>query len=376
MKSYILPLCMLAAFPAAAVAAETAPESSETAPAIPAIGFDNFVKAIKQGEWLLNKPASDITPGDIVIIDFWIPPAMGPSEFQAEKRGPAGTIKNMLQKKTDGIKTIVMVPPVNKLDKETIVQSLTNPRHATDFPVLWDGDSRLWDYILQGKPLKTMPFTAVFKNGELMWSGEPDRMPEWILTEGTKPGFSAKDGQACIVREGEAFKTLMGNLKKVQELISTKKPEDHEAAMRLLDETEALAGNQPFMYMTVAETRIGLAYVEKDLQAALKVMNYVLDKHPNDYYAGDRVLKYCNGLAEWADKPEFKPMIIKAAQAMINGRKGDPGYQMACYMIQAQVYDKLGEKDKAIEACTKGIEISGEQKRLDALKRGETPVIY
>ncbi len=374
MKSYLLPLCILAAYPA--TAAESSQEPAETAPAVPAIGFDNFVKAVKQGEWLLNAPASDIAPGDLVIIDFWMPPAMGPSEFQAEKRGPAGTLKNIVPKQTNGIKTFVMVPPVNQLAKATVIRSLTNPRHATDFPVLWDGDAQLWNYILQGKPLKSMPFAAVFKNGELMWSGEPGHMPGWILTDGTKPGFSAADAKQRLAKEGETFKTLMGNLKKVQELIATKKPEDREAAMRLFDETEALAGNQSFMYMMVAETRIGLAYMEKDLQAALKAMNDVLDKHPDDDYAGNRVLKYCDSLAEWVDKPELKPVRIKAAQVMINGKADDPGYQMACYMIQARIYQELGEKDKAIEACTKGIEISGEQKRLDALKRGETPVIY
>ena len=61
---------------------------------------------------------------------------------------------------------------------------------------------------------------------------------------------------------------------------------------------------------------------------------------------------------------------------MINGKADDSDYQQACYMIQARIYEDLGEKDKAIEACTKGIQNSKEQKRLDALKRGETPVIY
>lgn len=379
MNIHFLPLFMLAALNATtalAADASAASEPAETTPSIPAIGFGNFVQAVKQGEWLLNTPATEIGPNDLVIVDFWIPPTMGPSDFKAEKRGPAGSVKNFLPKDTRNIKTIVMVPPVNNLKKETVVQSLANPRHATGFPVLWDGDMKLWEYILQGESLKTMPFAAVFKNGELMWSGESALLPAWVLTEGVKENFNAKDAQKRIQQNKEVFKTLRDNLSEVSKLINTQKPEDKEKAMQLLDETEKMAGDDIGLLMFAKETRFGIDCFEKNLERFIKDTTETLDKYPDDEYVGNRIMKWCSGQAEWADKPEIKRIQIKAAQNMINGKKDDSGYQQACYMIQAKIYEELGEKDKAIEACTKGIQNSQEQKRLEALKRGETPVIY
>ncbi|OCA02004.1 hypothetical protein [Akkermansia glycaniphila] len=379
MKTHFLPLFMLAAFNATTALAADAPaasEQAEAAPSIPPIGFSNFVQAIKQGEWLANAPATEIGPNDLVIVDFWIPPTLGPSEFKAEKRGPAGNVKNFLPKDARNIKTIVMVPPVNNLKKERVLQSLANPRHATEFPVLWDGDLKLWQYILQGESLKSMPFAAVFKNGELMWSGESAHLPSWLLVEGVKENFTAKDAQERTQQDKENFKTLMANLSEVGKLINTKKPEDREKAMQLLEETEKMAGDHAGMLMFAKETRFSIDCFDKNLEQFIKDTTEMLDKYPDDEYVGNRIMKWCSGTAEWIDKPEIKRVQIKAAQNMINGKADDSDYQQACYMIQARIYEDLGEKDKAIEACTKGIQNSKEQKRLDALKRGETPVIY
>jgi predicted Zn-dependent protease len=88
----------------------------------------------------------------------------------------------------------------------------------------------------------------------------------------------------------------------------------------------------------------------------IKSLKALLDKEPNDSFLNYAMALEMHKLGE----------IKRSAELMEELLFRDENY-LGAYLQLGQIYEELGEKDKALEAYTKGIQIAKQQKNTKTL---------
>ncbi|MEG2465478.1 MAG: TlpA disulfide reductase family protein [Kiritimatiellia bacterium] len=195
------------------------------------------------------------------------------------------------------------------------------------------------------------PFVAVFFDGELLYKGSVEALPEALQ----KPFTTAAEFKAAIAQESAINEAVLVDY---YALRAAKDNPGEQLKILAMIEKKPLPGKWAMMLIP---NFFGHAYETKNLDEALRVFNRFLARYAKD----DGVLKMLNKIEEsWpelSDKTQAQQIDMAESLAEVNFRD-EPGYNVAWYLVAAERAQKLGDMKreqalvrKAINASSPGI---------------------
>lgn len=208
--------------------------------------------------------------------------------------------------------------------------ALQNSKYSTSCPVcLIPMEELKAQFFTPYKMDITQPLAFAVRDGQVLWSGNPQDLPAWVREEATLPNYDHAKAQIkhkeIQVQQQEVWQILCRAMQ----------AKTSQEALELLIPYEAQIKQNSGLFSTYQEIKIGIPYQAKDYVGIGKICLESLKTFPNDNYIADRTFKILMSNAEIRDANLSVAYAAVIQMAQTKGKNWP--YISACWMVVANM---------------------------------------
>ncbi len=317
--------------------------------------------------WIQNEELAKIVPESTFFVEFWKTPPKGLLPNSAAEFRPAKWTERKLEAAGTRAPVFVLVSclptekNVSELKKILAKKDFSTP-HAVAIIEPEEAKTRFFD------PLKIAGTQSgiAFRGDEVLWSGTPQDLPFWLVSEALEEDFDAAKSRERRARERELERFLNEKLSDAKTILRERGP--HEAA-KFLENLMSDFEKFPLLFSFAQEIRMGETYSKKNYEGAGKFVEDTLEKFPPNYADANRQMKILKSNPEFFEANALP--ALKAAKNMILAKKRVPEFSKISdfYVLFAEIslensFPKLAEK-----AAKKAVETNAQSQELFRLEK-------
>lgn len=313
---------------------------SKQAPVIPSnsIESEKILKAFQALEWVQGDCPKTLPKNSVVFVEFWVPPPLGPFNYLTMRR-PAEWLDEKIKNLPDASALILSLERTPGRTKKV----LTFPRYSTPHPVAIIPNAELEKAFFELFKTKELPTVVALRDGEIIWSGTAQDLPDWLIEDALKPDYDHAVAEAERAREQRDFSQTAKVVSTARHLANLKKfAEAREKLETVRQELERF----PVLDMIAAEIRTFEPYSKKDFATVGAICEGMLKKYPTQNFIAEHQIKILTSDLDLRDAT--LPVLILAGRHII--ATGTP-YESAYWGILSGYYEEASEMQNAVYAA-------------------------
>lgn len=310
----------------------------------------DFVKFFESLEWIQGEAPKSLPANGLLFVDIWNPPPPGPHNSLLS-RAPAEWLDGHL-KNVSSAETIVIAieHPAGRAAK-----ALSFPRNRTPHAVAAVPRNTVDENFFKRFKLTELPASVAIRDGQVIWSGSAQELPEWLVQEAVKPDYDHAAAEKLREEEQRHFSRTTKILSKARDLAGKAKFSEAKA---IIDAARADIDKHPMLDMLAAEILVSEPFARGNYAEVGRICENILKKYPKTAYIAEHQTKILNA------NPELRevtlPVSVLACKNIIES--GTP-YVSAYWTIIAKLYEEIGDFENAVRAAFAARETSDKYRR-------------
>lgn len=328
-----------------------------------------LVAFLKSLSWAQGGAPATLPENKTVFIELWHPPMGGGIiSGMMRSRAPARWCRAKLASLPNA--QIFAIVPANEPAKsiERTKKMLQKSYFKTTVPVAIAGADDVAKVLMTPNGIKESPAAFAIRDGECIWAGNPQDMPEWLVETALDGSYKNSEGKLLREREAEKQKAAWAAFKDARNLMGKNKFDEANSLLeKWMPEFKKSSGIAAFVY----ELQMGEPFAKKDFTKIGKLSDELLTLFPNDNFIGERELEILTS------NPELKeatfPTIERAVKQMLRTRRGNANYTSRVLSILSEILVEEKKFDEALGAAEAAYKNSPENATLTRLREAAFP---
>ena len=298
----------------------------------------DFLAFFDSLEWVQGEAPKSIPANSVLFIDLWTPPRPGPRS-KVYSRRPAEWLDEKLSG-IDNVKTIVI--SIERTPGRTS-KTLSFPRNRTEHAVAVFPEKAIDTTFFKRFKLTEIPGSVAIRDGQILWTGPAQNLPEWVVREATLPDY---DHSASDKRRDSEKKHFAQTAKALNIARTLANKAQFAEALKQLEKIREDLEKHPALDMLASEILSNEAASRGDFEEVSRCSENILKKYPDLSYIAEHQLKVLGATQDL--RVATLPTSILACKRIIAG--GTP-YKSDYWGIIARSYEEMGDLKNAVYAA-------------------------
>lgn len=298
----------------------------------------DFLAFFDSLEWVQGEAPKSIPANSVLFIDLWMPPRPGPHS-KVYSRRPA----EWLDQKLSGIDNVETIVISMERTPGRTRKTLSFPRNHTKHAVAIFPEKSIDTTFFKRFKLTEIPGTVAIRDGQVLWTGSAQDLPEWVIREASRPDY---DHSASTKRRETEKKHFAQTAKALNIARTLANKAQFAEALAQLEKIREDLEKHPALDMLASEILSNEAASRGDFEEVSRCCENILKKYPNLGYIAEHQLKVLGATQDL--RVATLPTSILACKRII--AVGTP-YTSDYWGIIARTYEEMGDLKNALYAA-------------------------